>query len=454
VSVFHIKRGYDIPIGGRAEPRIEQAPPPTEMALRPVDIRGIKPRLLISPGDTVSVGTPLVEDKNDPRILLTSPAAGTISTVNRGPRRRLDEVVIEIAEGEESYVEFPARTQEEIEKDLEGSVAISNLLKAGLWPYFRQRPFSKVAAPDDKPQAIFVSAMETEPLLGDPTIMLQDHESEFKAGMAVLPKLTEGNVYLCIAEDPAVELTCLTNPEHATLHRFSGPHPAGSVGTHIHHIEPLRKDQVIWYLKAVDVAAIGHFFLTGRCPTERIYAVVGEGASERNYFRSRNGVPIHSLPGSQASNESMRFISGSILTGMQLEGSAFMGFYDTTLTVLPEGGERRFLGWLAPGLKINSACRTYLSAFFQDKEYPFDTSMHAGHRAIVPIGAYEKVMALDIQPTFLIKSLIYGDLEEAERLGLLECGEEDVALCSYVCPAKTDFCGILRTSLDAYEKEG
>jgi Na+-transporting NADH:ubiquinone oxidoreductase subunit A len=411
-------------------------------------------RLRVEVGDKVAIGSPVAENKKDPRILFVSPAGGQVVAINRGPRRRIDEIVVEIDPEEEKVVDFPAHSVEEISRGLGRDEIVSSLLNAGLWPLVRQRPYARVASPDSTPQAIFVSAIDTEPLAASPAFLLQKEESSFKVGMKVLSGLTDGKVYLCCPETPSPQLRCLKESDVAEIHTFTGPHPAGSVGTHIHHIEPLRKGQVIWTVKAADVVPIGRFFQEGHFPFERTIAVAGEGAKVRKYFRTRLGVPVETLLASGVENGKQRLIAGTVLTGKQLNPGSFMGYYDTTLTVIPEGGKRTFLGWMLPGFGKSSYSRTFASSLAAKERFEFDTSLNGSLRAIVPIGSYESVMALDIQPTFLFKSIIYGDLEEAEKLGLLECAEEDVALLSYVCHSKIDFCSLLRQGLEQYEKEG
>ena len=454
MTVYHITKGYDIPISGRAEQIAQEASPPGRVAVKPSDFLGVIPRLRVQVGDEVAAGSPVAENKKDPRILLCSPAGGQVVAINRGPRRRIDEIVIEIDPEGEKFVDFPAHSPEEISNGLDRDEIVDSLLNAGLWPLIRQRPFARVASPDDSPQSIFVSAIDTEPLAASPEFLLQDEESSFEAGMRILSRLTNGNVHLCCPASPSPQLRCLKESDIAKVHTFAGPHPAGSVGTHIHRIEPLRKGQVAWTVKAAEVALIGRFFREGHFPVERIIAVVGEGAKVRKYFRTRLGAPVEALLAGGVQNGKQRLISGTVLTGRQLNPGSFIGYYDTTLSVIPEGGKRTFLGWMLPGFGKSSFSRTFASSLTGKEKCEIDTSLNGSLRAIVPIGSYESVMALDIQPTFLFKSIIYGDLEEAEKLGLLECAEEDVALLSYVCHSKIDFCSLLRQGLEQYEKEG
>lgn len=454
MEVIRVTKGYDIPISGAAEESIVQATTASRVAIKPPDIRGFVPRLKVKVGDRVALGDPLAEHKADTRILLTSPAGGQVVAINRGPRRRIEDIVIEVTLDSEPVREFPKNSTAEIAGGIGRETILARLLESGLWPAVVQRPFAKLADPDVSPQGIFVTAIETEPLAANPLFQIGGMEEEFQAGLHILRRLTEGTVWLCVPGNPQPALSVLTDSDSVRVRAFQGPHPAGTVGTHIFHLDPLKKRAVHWTIKAVDVARIGGLFLEGRVPVERIVAVAGEGVTIRKYFRSRVGAPIETFLHGGVAAGNQRFISGGPLTGKKVDPKSYLGYHDTTLSVIPEGGKRTFLGWLLPGFDKSSFVRVFASRLVSGKRFEFDTSLNGEPRAIVPIGSYEAVMALDIQPTFLVKSILYGDLEEAEKLGLLECAEEDVALCSYVCHSKIDFCGILRRGLDQYEKEG
>ncbi|MCA9440591.1 MAG: Na(+)-translocating NADH-quinone reductase subunit A [Candidatus Omnitrophica bacterium] len=453
MAEFTIRRGYDIPMKGAAEPTLREAQAPKFVAIKPTDFKGIKPRLLVQVGDDVSIGTPLVEDKTDPRIRFVSPGGGKVVAVNRGRRRRLEEIVIEISP-EETALDFQARPIDQIDA-LDDRVQVqANLLEAGLWPLIIQRPYARIATPDVEPQAIFVSAHDTEPLTADQIFLIKDRREDFEAGLTVLSKFTEGCIHLCLPKNPNLDVPWLNTAKGCCVQHFSGPHPTGCFGTFIENVEPIRHGKTAWTLKAVDVADIGKFFLTGRYPTERIVAVSGESIESPGYFRTRAGAHASTLLPKDLSDSENRVISGGVLTGTGIHREGFLGFYHSTLTVIREGGKRRLFGWLDPGFTRSSYSRAFVSAFKNNGSYSFDTSMNGDKRAIVPIGSYESVMALDIEPTFLFKSIMYGDLEEAGKLGLLDVAEEDVALCSYVCHSKIDYCSLVRQALDQYEKEG
>jgi Na+-transporting NADH:ubiquinone oxidoreductase subunit A len=450
LAIFRIQKGYDIPISGKPEEALAEASRADQVGVKPPDIRGFNPRLRVQVGDQVQIGTPLAEDKNDARRLLTSPAGGQVIAINRGARRRIEEIVIKVSAGAEESVQFPADGGEGIDRQ----TIVDRLLQSGLWLLLKQRPFGKICDPESIPQAVFVNAMNTAPLAANPAFQLQGKDVFLEAGLKVLSKLTDGKVHLCRAERLSPSIPCLEKSQNAEIHQFSGPHPAGNVGTHIHHVEPVKKDRVHWALTAVDAAAIGQFFLEGKVPVERVVAVSGVGAPSAKYFRTRWGAPVSSLLGKDSNLSGMRVISGTVLNGDKVEPSGYLGYYDTTVCVIPEGGKRHLLGWLMPGFGRRSFSKVFASTLIPNGNFQYDTSMNGDKRAIVPLGTYEAVMALDIQPTFLFKSILYGDLEEAEKLGLLECTEEDVALCSYVCHSKIDFCTLIRQGLDQFEKEG
>lgn len=454
MAEFTIRKGYDIPLKGAARPEIQSAGRPKFVALKPTDFKGLKPRLIAQVGDAVSIGTPLVESKGDPRVVLVSPGGGKIVAINRGRRRRLEEIVIELGSDPESAVEFPSRSLDQLRQWKNHGEIQDQMLKGGFWPRVIQRPFARIATPDIVPQAVFIAAIDTEPLSADPLLLIRDRRADFEAGVEILTKMTEGCIHLCLPKANENEADWVAGLKQCSVHRFSGPHPTGCFGTLIQSVEPVKRGRISWTLKAVDVADLGRFFLDGKFPTERIVALAGESIEDPRYLRTRVGAHVSSLLPKGISDSDHRIISGGILTGTKIHREGFLGFYHTALTVIPEGGKRRLLGWLDPGFNRSSFSRAFVSAFTNGRTYSFDTSMNGDHRALVPIGTYESVVPLDIEPTFLFKSILYGDLEEAEKLGLLEVAEEDVALCSYVCHSKMDYCSLIREALERYEKEG
>jgi len=473
MSRFHIRHGRDIKIKGQAAKQLVQNPIPSQVALQPSDFRGLKLRPVVREGDLVKVGTPLLEDKTHPQIRVVSPASGRVSALARGEKRALLHVIIQTDRMQEA-VSLRRFTPDEL-KNLSRERVVEHLLLGGLWPFIRQRPFSKTANPHDTPKSIFVHAMNTEPLALDVDFILADKQAEFQAGLDILRYLTPGKVHLCFhaqAQSPA-----LREARGVVSHEFSGPHPSGNVSTHIHCIDPIKKGDLLWYIEAQEVLRIAILFLNGVFAPERYVAVTGEGVENRIYAKTILGASVASLV-KGALKETMRYISGSVLTGTSVGLNGFLCAHDTQITVIPEGGRRRFLGWLVPGLNRYSFSKMFLSSFLPkkpwsfdttdthgpgqlapaganwDKAWSFDTDTHGSERAIVLNNIYDAYVPLDLMTFFLLRAVIAEDLEEAERLGILECDEEDFALCSFACPSKTDVGGIIRQGLDAIEREG
>lgn len=449
MAVFNIKQGRNIRIKGAAEKTVVAIPLPAKAAVQPADFKGLKLRLCAKPGDPVKVGTPLLEDKRYPEIKITSPLSGKVAAVNRGEKRALLEVVVE-ADGRQEGVALRKYSREEIDR-LSADRIEAPLLESGLWPVIRQRPFSRISHPDETPKAIFVHAINTEPLALDIDSILEGKEAEFQIGLNILKKLTQGPVYLCAAY--GAKSKTLTQAEGVETHYFQGPHPAGNVSTHIHYLDPVHKKDHVWYVEAQDVLRIASLFLTGTYPVERIVALTGEGAPRRAYIQTIVGAPISSLLQGNAA-EGVRYISGSVLNGKDVGKEGFLRFYDSQVTVVPAGGKREFLGWLSPGINKYSFSKTFVSSFLPSGEASLTTDKNGGDRAIVFNHLYDSLVPLDVMTYFLIKAIVSGDIEEAEKLGILECDEEDFALCTFACPSKTDVGAIIREGLDMIEREG
>lgn len=448
MATFIIKKGRDIKLKGAASKEVVTLRVPSQVAIKPLDIKGIKPRLVVKPDDLVKVGTPLLEDKYHPEIKLVSPASGKVLSINRGDKRALLSVVVQ-TDGRQEPEIFQIYTSNEI-RGLSREVITKALLQAGFWPCLRQRPFSKIAAPGGTPKSIFVQAMNTEPLALDIDAVLDGLENEFQAGLDALTRLTNGAVTLCCRQ--GAKSKALTQAKNVQTHFFSGPHPAGNVGTHIHHVDPLGKGEVVWHIRAEDVLRIGSFLIKGIYSPEKFVAVTGEGAPKAVYVRTIVGAPVsHLVQGTPAPD--MRYLSGSVLSGQDVGPNGFLGFYDSQITVLPKGGRREFLGWISPGFNKYSFSRTFFSALTPNREISMNTDKNGSDRAIVLNDVYDKYVSLDIMTFFLIKAVWVGDIEEMERLGILECDEEDFALCTFACPSKFDVGAIVRQGLDMVEKD-
>ncbi len=443
-----IRKGFDIRIAGAAEKTAVDLPNPRMVGLVPPDFRGIKVKLLKKEGDAVKAGTPVYFDKDHPEVKFASPVSGKIRHIEYGARRVIQSIAIDVDEKGESE-EFRHFTAEEL-KTADVEELKSALLNAGLWPHLRQRPFNKIAAPDGKAKAIFISLLDTAPLAADPEFLLEGRIAEFQQGIDILGRLTDGKVHVTVKRGSALSST-LKNCE---VHEFRGPHPAGNVGIHIHHVDPIRRGETVWTMAAQGVLAWAEFFLNGRYPATRLVAMAGTGLSERRYVRATEGMMIRDMVNGGTTTDDVRFISGNILTGSRRRVEGFIGFYDNLLSVIPEGRKRRFLGWIWPGLKSFSFSKTFLSALVPLKSYNLDTNTNGGLRAFVQTGIFEQVLPMDIYPDFLIRSILAEDIAEMEGLGIYEVCEEDFALCSYIDPSKNDVCGIIRHGLELIEKEG
>ncbi|WP_405227973.1 Na(+)-translocating NADH-quinone reductase subunit A [Lentisalinibacter sediminis] len=447
---FQIRKGLDIPLAGKPEQVIESARPVGSVALLGLDFIGLKPRMAVKPGDRVRLGDPLFSDKQTPGVTYTAPGAGVVRDVNRGMRRVLQSVVIDL-DGDEA-VDFGSVAAGDRD-GLDGEAVEEKLLAAGLWPAFRTRPYSKVPAPGSRPHAIFVKATDTHPLAPDAEVIVADAADEFAAGLGLVAKLTDGPVYVCTGPDSRIAVPAEEPFVHA---EFSGPHPAGLPGTHIHFLDPVSENKTVWTIGSQDVIAVARLFGTGRLPTERIVSIAGPMVRRPRLLRTRVGASTEDLIAGELDDDTdTRVISGSVLSGRRAsDWGAWMGRYHNQLTALPEGRKREFLGWALPGTKKFSGIRAYAGPVLQKAGFRLTTSQNGSPRAMVPIGNFEKVMPLDILPAPLLKALVVGDTETARKLGCLELDEDDVALLSFVCSGKYDYGPALRENLTDIEKNG
>ncbi|HLF18932.1 MAG TPA: Na(+)-translocating NADH-quinone reductase subunit A [Candidatus Omnitrophota bacterium] len=446
---FQIRKGRDIKLKGAAEKRVVGLPLPSKVAIQPLEFRGLKLRPAVKEQDLVKVGSVLLTDKYNPDIRIVSPVSGKVAAIVRGEKRVLTAVIID-TDGRQEATIYPPYSKDKI-GNLSREEILSRLLEGGVWPCIRQRPFSKVANPHDTPKAVFVQAMNTEPLAPDIDVILKGREEEFQAGLDVLRKLTPGDVHLCC--DAKATSPVSSQSKNVRIHQFSGPHPAGNVSTHIHHIAPIKKGDIVWYVRAEDVLRVAALFLKGVFSPERYVAITGEGADRRLYAKTVVGASVSSLLEGKLKAD-MRYISGSILVGTNAGQQGYLGFYDSQITVIPEGGKRHLLGWLNPGFKSYSFSKTFVSSFLPQQEVSVDTDINGSERAIVLNHVYDQYVPLDIMTFFLLRAVVAGDIEEAEKLGILECDEEDFALCSFACPSKVDVGAVIRGGLDEIEKEG
>lgn len=450
--MIRIKRGLNLPITGEPNQVITGSHQPRDVAVLGRDYVGMKPTMAVSVGDKVKLGQPLFSDKKNPQVVYTAPGCGEVKAINRGYQRRLLSVVIEL-EGDEQ-VEFKAHSAAELAA-MERQTLVDALVESGLWTAIRKRPFSRVPYPDATPKAIFVNVMDTNPLAADPMVALADHVAEFTTGINLLALLPETSLYLCMGDRDPLSLADNDYRDNVRIEQFIGPHPAGLTGTHIHFLQPAGVGSEIWYVGYQDVVAIARLMSEGVIHTDRVISFAGPQVTEPRLLRTRLGANLDELVLGELQGQESRIISGSVLGGRKAAGDeAFLGRYDNQVTVVREGRERPLLGYLSPGANRHSVMGIYISSFFKGRKFPMSTSTQGSERAMVPIGAYEKVMPLDILPTQLLRALIVGDIETAINLGALELDEEDLALCSYVCPGKYEYGSILRDNLSRIEKEG
>jgi Na+-transporting NADH:ubiquinone oxidoreductase subunit A len=459
MAVHVVKKGLDIPIKGAPQQRVESAPAVAKVAILAHDYPFMKPRMHIQVGDQVKRGQLLFEDRKTDGVRFTAPGAGTVTAINRGARRALQSVVIDLTASErrgkaadsdyQSFANFSGRGVGELRRE----EARGLLVESGLWTAIRQRPFSKVPSPDSDCHSLFVTAIDTNPLSPDPDVVLADRQDDFQRGLRVLSALTDGPVYLCRAPGSKIEPG---DAPRVRVEEFAGGHPAGLVGTHIHLLDPVHREKAVWYVGYQDVAAIGELFENGKLPISRTIALCGPLVMRPRLIQTRLGASVEELIDEELYFGEKRVVSGSVLYGQRARGSVFgyLGRYDSQLSCLAEDRRRRFLGLMTPGWDLFSTTRAYLSGFrSRTTKYDFTTSARGSHRAMVPIGLFERVMPLDVMPTFLLRALLMDDLERAEALGCLELDEEDLALCSFVSPGKEDYGPHLRRNLFEIWKE-
>ncbi|WP_165716276.1 Na(+)-translocating NADH-quinone reductase subunit A [Enterobacter hormaechei] len=447
--MFRIRKGLDLPISGVPEQHVTTGASIHHVAIVGDDYVGMRPAMLVQEGDRVIKGQALFEDKKNPGVKFTAPASGTVVAIHRGERRVLQSVVIQI-EGDEKreFARFDAADLATLSHD----AVQTQLLESGLWTALRTRPYSKTPVPGTVPAAIFVTAIDTNPLSADPQPLILAERKAFDAGLTVLTRLTPGKVHVCQASGGKLG----GHPQgQVAFNEFAGPHPAGLVGTHIHFLEPVSLTKQVWHLNYQDVIAIGKLFTTGELCAERIIAIGGPQATQPRLVRTLLGADLTALLAGETKEGENRIISGSVLSGRHATGPmAWLGRFHLQVSVVLEGREKELFGWVLPGAEKYSVTRTTLGHFLRRKLFNFSTSTNGGERAMVPIGNYERVMPLDILPTVLLRDLLAGDTDGAQALGCLELDEEDLALCTYVCPGKYEYGPVLREVLTRIEQEG
>lgn len=442
-----IKQGLDINLLGDAEKVITEVDAGM-YAIKPIDFIGVFPKVVVQEGDKVKAGSQLCFDKYRDNIWFTSPVSGTVKEVRRGAKRVLLEIIIE-PDAQQQYEDFGKAAPNNLDRDQ----VLDKMLKSGVWPVIRQRPYTVIANPDDNPKAIFVSAFDTSPLAPDYNFIVEGQAEAFQTGLDALKKLTTGKIHLNLKGN-GDNSSVFTNAKNVQINYFNGPHPAGNVGTQINKLDPVNKGEVVWHLRPQEVITIGRLFLEGRYNSERIIALAGSEVVKPMYIKTRIGASIKEIIKDNLKDGKLRFISGNPLTGKKIDKNGFISFYDSQLTVLPEGDYYEMFGWVLPGFGKFSFSRTFFSWLHpKDKKYRMDTNFHGGPRAFVITGEMEKVFPFDIYPMQLLKAIMIEDIDAMENLGIYEVDEEDFALIEFIDTSKTEAQYIVRKGLDIMRKE-
>ena len=444
---IRLKKGLNINLLGEADKVYASVKPTKRYVVKPTDFHTLTPKLAVKVGDKVKAGTILFFDKYNDKVNFCAPVSGEVIDIVRGAKRKILEVVLE-ADAVIEYEQFNTDTA----KNISRVQIIDTMLKAGIWPFVRQKPYDIVANPTDMPKAIFISAFNSAPLTIDNDFALYGLDELFQKGLDYITQLTSGKTHLNIDgnTNPA---TVFTGAKGVEINKISGAHPAGNVGIQVHHIDPINKGEVVWYLEPQDVIAIARLFTEGKYDVSRIVALAGSQVKKPKYYRTIAGATIANLLVDNLNEGDNRIISGDILTGQHIDVNGTLGFYDTTITVIEEGKEQEFLGWILPGLHKFSASKTFLSWLTPSKKYTLNANMHGEERAYVMTGEYEKVLPMDIFPAHLIKACMIEDIELMENLGIYEVSPEDFALCEFVCTSKIEVQTIIRNALELVRKE-
>lgn len=447
-NVIKIRKGLDIKLKGKAVETLSSASCTAQCAIVPDDFHGVKPKVVVRPGDVVKAGTVLFYDKNNPEVKFVSPVSGEVVAVNRGEKRKVLNIMINVGNGKEiEYETFkscdPLKTAKE---DLK-----QEMLDAGVWGFIKQRPYDVIANPADTPKAVFVSAFDSAPLAPDFDFVLNGQEKDFQTGLNVLSQFAP--VYLGISGN--TKSAALKNASNVTINQFDGPHPAGNVGIQINHVSPINKGEIVWTVNAQDVIVIGRLFNRGICDFKRIVALTGSEVVKTGYYNVMPGCNLAPLfEGNVAKGKHLRYIDGNVLTGKQTTPDAFLSFYSNQLTVIPEGDEtHEAFGWIMPRFNQFSMNRSYFSWLFPKKEYTLDARIKGGERAIIMSNEYDRVFPMDIYPEYLLKAIIAKDIDQMEALGIYEVAPEDFALCEFVDTSKLEIQKIVREGLDYLKKE-
>ena len=442
-----LSRGLNINLLGDADKVYASVKNHEIYALKPTDFHGLTPKLTVKVGDSVLAGSTIFFDKYNERIRFCSPVSGTVQDIVRGDKRRILEVIIK-SNSEVKYVSHsPANP-----KDLSREQIIDHMLEKGVWPFIRQKPYDIIANPSDMPKSIFISAFKSGPLAIDNDFALYGMDELFQKGLDIISKLTNGKTHLNL-DGNTNSSKVFSDAKGVELNSFSGPHPAGNVGIQIHHLDPINKGDVVWYLEPQDIIIIARLFTEGKYDVSRIISLCGSEVSKPRYYRTISGSCVANLISDNVKRENNRIICGDVLSGKKIDKNGYLGFYDTQITVIKEGNEQEFLGWALPGINKFSMSKSYFSWLFPTRKYNIDTNMRGEERAYVVTGQYEKVLPMDIFPQQLVKAIMIEDIDLMEKLGLYEVGPEDFALCEFVCTSKIEVQSLIRHGLDILRKE-
>lgn len=450
-KVINLKKGLDIKLLGEANRKLTKLPLQASYTVKPEDFKGVTPKMLVKEGDVVKAGTPLFFDKYHPEVLFSSPVGGTVSAINRGEKRKILNVVI-TTQGEQTYQTFEVPDLKTATKEK----ITEAMLASGLWPIVIQRPYGVIANAADAPKAIFVSGFDSSPLAPDMNFVLSNQAEDLALGFEALTKLTTGKVHLSLL---AGTEGVLNKIEGVEKHTFKGAHPAGNVGVQIHHIDPINKGEIVWTVGVQEVAILGRFFRTGRVDMTKVIALAGSEVVDTQYVETLVGAPVNAIVRKtnirpQDADSKVRVISGNVLTGTKVDAEeGYLGFYANQVTVIPEGDKCEFLGWGMPRFHKFSVSKSYFSWLTPAKQYTLDTNLNGGVRAFVMTGLYDKYLPMDIYPIYLLKAILAGDIDKMENLGMYEVIEEDLALCEFVDPSKTNMQEIIRQGIELMIKE-
>ncbi|AHW61361.1 Na+-transporting NADH:ubiquinone oxidoreductase subunit A [Draconibacterium orientale] len=444
-EVIKLRKGLNIKLKGSAEKALDKLPVPATVALKPTDFPGLTPKLSVKVDAEVKAGDALFYDKYHPEILFTAPLGGKVVSINRGERRKILEVVIatdeKIGSAEFKKADPSTLSAEEVKEQI---------LKSGLWPFIKKRPYGIIANPEEKPKAIYISTFDTAPLAPDYNFVIDGQMDTFQTGVNALAQLTEGKVNLGVSKDSA-----FTSLKNVVVNTFEGPHPAGNVGIQIANTSPINKGEVVWTINVQDVLFIGRLFETGKVDFTKAVALTGSEVKTPKYYQTTLGAPVATIVGGKLveADYNQRIISGNVLTGTKVSEKSYVGFYDSHISVIPEGDEYEFLGWADPGFNKFSATKAYFGKLFPKKEYTMNANIHGGERAFVLSNQYEKLVPMDILPVYLLKAILVNDLDKMENFGIYEVIEEDFALCEYACTSKIEVQKILREGINTMIKE-